>query len=447
MRDLLIVGLVLWGSLLALRRPWIGVLVWTWLSLMNPHRYAYGFSATAPLAAIAAASTLGGMLFCKDKESPFKGAPVWWFALFVLWVTISWLNGVNPTGDYEQWNKVMKIDLMLMVALVLLRTRQQILALMAVTTVSLALLGLKGGVFTLLNGGSYRVWGPPGSFIEDNNEFALAMVMTVPMLRFMQLQLRPTDRWLRHGFSLAMLLCAASALGSHSRGGLLAITAMTVFLWWRSKNKLVGGMVLSITAALLIAFMPSEWTERMETIKTYEQDASSMGRLSAWSVAWGVAKDYPTGAGFNVARRDFFDRYSWYRGTDGGIHAAHSIYFQVLGNHGFVGLILFLGIWVSTWRMAGRIRRDAESIPEAAWAGHLASMLQVSLLGYAVGGAFLSLAYFDLPYNLMVLTVLTRCWIDQKRWKTEPPLPQGWRSVIGLSIGKARPKRGPAVSV
>ena len=90
------------------------------------------------------------------------------------------------------------------------------------------------------------------------------------------------------------------------------------------------------------------------------------------------------------------------------IRAAHSIYFQVLGNHGFLGLILYLGLWVSTYRTAGWLRKNASSVKESAWAATLGSMVQVSLVGFAVGGSFLSLSYFDLPYNLMVLVVLAK---------------------------------------
>ena len=123
MRDILIVVLVLAGSLAALRRPWVGILVWTWLSVMNPHRYAYGFAFDAPLAAMAAACTLFGLLFTKDKESPFQGAPVLMFTLFTVWATISWLAGLDPEEDYWQWNKVIKINLMVLVALALMRSK------------------------------------------------------------------------------------------------------------------------------------------------------------------------------------------------------------------------------------------------------------------------------------------------------------------------------------
>jgi probable O-glycosylation ligase (exosortase A-associated) len=433
MRDLLIAAIVLVGAATALRRPWVGVMLWTWLSLMNPHRYAWGWTYDAPLAAIAAGSTLLGMVMTREREWPFKGAPVTWLLLFMGWITLSWLFGLNPTTDYPQWDKVMKIDLMIVVALVLLHSKQHIFALAWVVTGSLALLGIKGGIFTIANGGAYRVWGPPDSFIGDNNEFALAMVMTIPLLRFLQLQL--SGRWARHAMTVAMMLCAASALGSQSRGALLAIAAMSVLLWWRGKSRFGGGILILLTWAVLVAFMPGMWSDRMETITDYTQDGSAMGRISAWWNAWNLAFHYPFGVGFNAARPELFARFSPYPDM---VHAAHSIYFQVLGNHGFIGLAIFLALWISTWRNATRLRRQAASIPEAKWCADLASMAQVSLIGFAVGGAFLSLSYFDLPYDIMVLIVLSRVWLEKQAWQTEPVYAPRWKLIPGLAVGKTR---------
>lgn len=418
MRDIVLLLIVVSACIAALRRPWVGVLLWTWLSLMNPHRFSFGFAYHAPLAAAAAAATFIGLLLTQDKESPMKGAPVTAFIWFCVVVTLSWLTGLNVEGDYSQWDKVMKINLMLFVALAVIRSKQQIMLLMWVVVLSLAILGAKGGLFTLLHGGSYKVWGPPGSFIEDNNEFALALVMTVPLLRFLQTQV--TSVWLKRLLLLMMLLCAVSALGSHSRGALLAIGAMAVFLWIKGKDKLRMGLLLLVMAAALIGFMPAEWAERMHTIDNYQEDRSAMGRISAWWAAWNMAWHYPLGVGFNPARADLFALYSPFPDY---VHAAHSIYFQVLGNHGFLGLILFLTIWVTTWRSASWIRREAPKFPEAAWCLDLAAMCQVSLVAYAVGGAFLSLAYFDLPYNVMVMLVGTRLWLQRQDWKRgETPL-------------------------
>src|SRR5690606_40380642 len=93
------------------------------------------------------------------------------------------------------------------------------------------------------------------------------------------------------------------------------------------------------------------------------------------------------------------------------VRAAHSIYFQILGNHGFIGLFLFLTLWIITYREAGWLRKNANISPDTLWAAQLGAMAQVSLVGYAVGGAFLSLSYYDLPYNIMVLVVMAKKWV------------------------------------
>lgn len=417
MRDLIIVGIVVLCALAALKRPWIGVMLWTWLSLMNPHRYAHGFAYDAPLAAMAAGSTMLGFLLTRDKTSPVKGTPVTLMLVFMVWMTISWLMGINVEGDYEQWNKVMKIDVMIIIGMALLYSKLHIVTLCCVCAGSLALLGVKGGIFTIATGGNFRVWGPPGSFIADNNEFALSLIMTIPLLRFIQMQLRAG--WPRHLLTVAMLLLAASALGSQSRGALLAISAMVALLWWRGKSRVLGGILMALAGTLLVIFMPDRWGDRMSTIQEYQEDRSAMGRISAWWVAWGIGKNHLFGVGFYPAVPDLFEKYSPYPEY---VHAAHSIYFQVMGNHGMIGFLIFMALFGTTYFWAGRLRKECEIHPEARWCGDLGAMAQVSLVGYAVGGAFLSLAYFDLPYNIMMMVVLARVWVRTRGWEREKPL-------------------------
>ena len=92
---------------------------------------------------------------------------------------------------------------------------------------------------------------------------------------------------------------------------------------------------------------------------------------------------------------------------------------MVLGEHGFIGLLLFLLLWFFVWGSAGRLRIQGRKLPQTLWLSHLGAMCQVSLAGYAVGGTFLSLSYYDLPYNILALVVLGCRWLDGKEWVTE----------------------------
>lgn len=164
--------------------------------------------------------------------------------------------------------------------------------------------------------------------------------------------------------------------------------------------------------------MPETLVARMETISEYQSDRSAQGRLYAWGVAWKVALHHFSGGGMSYQHPVVFALYG--NGADTVI-AAHSIYFQILGNHGFVGFAIFVALWFSTYRQAGWLRKIASLNPQAKWAADLGGMVQVALVGYAVGGAFLSIAYFDLPfYNLMVMVVLSRIWVQRRGWENDP---------------------------
>jgi probable O-glycosylation ligase (exosortase A-associated) len=167
----------------------------------------------------------------------------------------------------------------------------------------------------------------------------------------------------------------------------------------------------------MLTFMPDAWYERMATIGDYQQDASALGRLNAWEFAWNLAVERPLiGGGFNTFTPDLFLLYA---PNPLDFHDAHSIYFEVLGEQGFVGLVLFLLLMFMTMFMGGRIIRRCRKIPELHWARNLAAMLQVSIVGYAVGGAFLGLAYFDLYYCLIAMMVITHVIADKKIEKIE----------------------------
>ena len=413
MRDILLGVLILCCVIRAVTHPWIGILGWTVLSIMNLHQYSWVL-ASMPVAAAVAIATMLGLLVSRDRPQLQMSGEVAALLLFMLWVCITYAFSFSPEASFEQLKKVMKIDLMILVALVVLHSRQHILGLAWALAGSIGFFGFKGGLFTILTGGAYRVWGPSTTYIEGNNELALALIVIIPVVRFLQLTL--TNRWGKAGLTSVMVLSAVAAIGTHSRGALLAIAAMALVLWWRSERKALMGALLVSMAIAAVVLMPDFWLTRMETISDYKEDASAMGRINAWWMAWNVATSNIFGGGFEIYNEAVFLLYA---PVPGDVHAAHSIYFQILGEHGFVGLFLFVLIWGLVWRSAGRLRIQGQQQEETMWLSHLGAMCQVSLAGYAVGGAFLSLAYFDLPYNLLVLVVLGCRWLDGKKWLVE----------------------------
>lgn len=394
---------------LAAIKPWTGVLTWTWVSIMNPHKLTFGFLQTFPVAYAIAIATLLGTLFTRDhRKLPITPVTLA-LAVFIAWMCVTSLFAIHPEGMWEMFSKVMKIQFMIFVTLMLLHTRRHIELFVWVIVISLGFYGIKGGIFTIMGGGVGTVQGPPGGFITPNNELALALVMTIPLMFYLRGVAQ--EKWMKWGLAFGMVLMAFSIAGSHSRGALLAIVAMAAYLWRYSKRRLLFGVILLILGVGLVAFMPSQWEERMASIAEYDKDTSARGRINAWWMSYNLAKDNFFGGGFDVITPDLFARYA---PDPLDLHAAHSIYFQILGEHGFVGLGLFLLFWALTWRAASWVVRNAPRDPETAWAGRLSAMVQVSLVGYFVGGAFLSLAYFDLPYDLMIVVVLCRVLVESR---------------------------------
>ncbi|MGO4377890.1 putative O-glycosylation ligase, exosortase A system-associated [Pseudoduganella sp. RAF53_2] len=403
MRDILIL-LAIFASLpFVLKDPINGVLMWVLVSVMNPHTQGWGYAQHFPVAMIIAICTFFSILKAPQScRLPWTPETIL-LLTFIWWMNITTLFAMFPNAAWTQWGKVMKIMLMNLVTLMVLRERADIQRLIGVIVLSLGFYGVKGGIFTLRTGGADLVWGPEDTFIGDNNALALALIVTIPLMRY--LQLATHRKWLKHGMTATMLLSAVATLGSYSRGALLAIGAMLVYMWLKSRHKLLGGALLLICVPLVLVLMPERWSTRMDSINSYQEDDSAMGRINAWRMAFNLASDRFFGGGFEVSEPLAFFLYA---PVPSDVHAAHSIYFQALGEHGYVGLVLYMLLGLFTWRSATVVVRQAAMQEEFAWAGSLARMIQASMVGFAVGGAFLSLLYYDVPYYLMAAVVAMR---------------------------------------
>lgn len=403
MRDI-VITLLVFGSLpYIIKKPWIGIGMWMWISVMNPHRLSWGFAYSMPFAAIIAGTVFVAMVLTKDDKKVPHSAIVWTLVAFSLWMCVSTIFAFYPAESAQMLNRVLKTMVMTLATIMLIKQKEHIMMVAWTLAGSLGYYGIKGGIFTVASGGSFTIWGPEGSYIEGNNEVALAFITIIPIMYFLALSY--DNKWIKRGMYASMALCALSALGSYSRGALIGIVAMLLYFWWRSPKKVVTGGLLLLLLPAAIAFMPAKWSQRMDTINTYQQDESAMGRINAWKMATNLALDRPlAGGGIAVWSAPIFQMYA---PIPRDVHAAHSIYFQALGEHGFVGLGLYLALALLTVRRCSWLIRTCKRREDLKWAANLATMIQVSLLGFGVGGAFLSLVYYDVPYYLMALVVCT----------------------------------------
>ncbi len=406
-----LVFLVILGSLPAtLTQPWIGVLVYSWISYMNPHKYAWGPVRSFPVALVVAGVTLIGMLSTKDRSRLTKDpATVLMILLWVLFV-VTTVFAFNQEQAWTQLNKVSKIFLMTFVTLILINSRLKLRVLLLVIALSVGIIGLKGGIWVLTSGGANRVYGPDGSFLADNNDVALGLNMALPLLFYLA---KDEQRvWLKNVIRACFVMSIIAVIFTYSRGGFLALVLVGALLLMKARYKSLAVIMLFAAVVSLSFITPASWLGRMHTIETYERDASAMGRINAWKTAWNIAIARPLiGGGFETWTYPVFKIYS---PVSDGVRDVHSSYFEMLGEHGFIGFALYASLlFYCLWTLT-LLKLWVQKTPELEWATHYPDMLQVAILAYMLGGAFLGRAYFDFFYHLVSAVIILKSLIWQQ---------------------------------
>lgn len=376
---------------------------------MNPHRLTFGFAFGLPFAQVVIITILAGLLLTKERN----GLP-WSRELFLmaaLWATflLSTIWAMQPEEAWKQFDKVSKVLLTTCLTLPLFRDRRKLYWLLMVIAGSLGFYGLKGGVWAVLSGGSNQVLGPEQSFIEGNTNLGLALNMTLPLLFFLRKE--APQKWLRQLLLVSFCFTIIAVLITYSRGALVGMMVVLPLLLLRNRAKFLPLLLAGICIPIAIAVLPAEWTGRMQTIEGYEEDRSALGRIRAWEVSYKLALDRPLlGGGFEPFTHDLYAKYlttDKLETADVGT-GAHNIFMQIVAEHGFTGLGLFVGLILSTLWSLRKIIRNTKNKEDWHDIHHYAQMIQLSLYGYLSSGMFLSMCYFDLFYHLVIITMLLK---------------------------------------
>lgn len=443
MRDLFLTAFVFTVLPFSLYRPWVGVIAFYWISLMNPHRLSWGFATTMPFAFLFAGATIGGMMMTKDRKKVPWTAELTLMLILGLYFTVTTYFAWAQANAWHRWDSVMKIYLMTYIMTMLIYGRERIRIMLLVAALSIGFFGLKGGIFSLTGGGANQVRGPEGSFIASNTEIGLAMLMVLPLLIFLARE--ETNKWFKRLLIVVAIFTCVSIVFTYSRGAMLGMAVVMPLIFLKSRAKFTFLFIFVPLAYLGYQWAPESIFQRAESVNTYDQDRSAMQRLQAWSVSWNIALDHPlTGAGFELEYHPDEDRWLSYANRkydDFGntSRAAHSVYFQVIGHHGLVAAALyFLMLILLMWHLF-RLRKVGLKHPELQWIATYADAIFLGMVGFLVAGAFLNAAYFDLMYLYLAMAGVLQREVTSQPSPAQPK--KSWQNNIraqSLASDKSR---------
>ena len=422
LRSALLLLIIIGSIPICVVSPYYGILMWYWTSYFNPHRFTYGFTYDFPVALVVAVPTLIGLAFCKKSFRSLMARETLLLVALWAWYTFTYINaqgipafsGHMVDAAYEM-SHISKIFLMTLVMIVLITNRKRLYGVMCVSGGSLGLLALKGTLFGLRTGGETRVFGPPGSFLTDNNAFGLAVNVSLPILYFLARDEK--RRWARYFLYLLFACGVLSVLLTYSRGALLGLAVVLFVIMLKSRHKVFAGVAIALAATVVVSLAPAIWTDRMGQFAQGNLDNTADQRLVSWETAWNFSHDYPiAGGGFETLPDvTIYQRYQPRELPDGLISSGpHSIYFQLLADQGFVGVGLFLILLVSCFWSLSQVKRVAKRVPSAEWLVNYAAMIELAILAFMTSGAFLGFIYLDLIYQMIGTVVVLKMLLRQE---------------------------------
>ncbi len=406
MIDLVLLFVFIFFVLVGFKEP---VIAWTgymWADMLSPHRIGYGLITEFTLSRDLAIVCLISMLINYKKLSkPNTSLITILIVVFTIWVTITTSWSHHPVEAWRKWEFVYKSLIFCVLPFFIFHQRRHIDFLMLFIVACIAYYALAVGVKTIIGGGGYgkaMIHGGANQGLTESSTLAGMSAVGIAFLIYLKGNTEILQRFKRYGFLWygSMLLIFVSIVGTHTRTGLVVIATFIMMGVLFSKQK--GLVIVSALSFLLLGYFIADelWIERMLTIQSDNQDSSAIGRLVVWQWTWDYAKQNPLGGGFD-AYLDNVGQLSQYSDSenlsgeiDTGAKAFHNIFFEVLGEQGYIGLMLYVSIIVATLLKLRSIRRKfAKSSKDNSWIFDCASMSIIGYICLIVTGQFVGIAY------------------------------------------------------
>ena len=448
MRDFFFVGFLATLFGFGFRRPFMFVLAYAYIDIVSPQRLTYLLLNTVPISAIAAAFAVGGWLIADDKRGTRVAPRQLLLVLLLGWCWYTTTHADFPLEAAAKWDWVWKAVAFAIFLPLTLRTRLRIEALLLFMMLSAGSIIVVGGIKTLVTGGGYgelnlMVSNNAGLY-ESSTISAVAVAIVPIILWFTRFGTVFPPDWRVRTYCYALSFsCLLIPIGTSARTGLLCVGLLAVLMLREVKRRVLYIAALGVAGLIAVPLLPSTFTERMDTIRTYQADASASTRLAVWKWTLDYVADHPMGGGFDAYRQNRI-RYDTVATVGDGNNATveralqvdqarayHSAYFEMLGEQGYFGLALWLTIHLGgLFRMEVVRRRYAKAPPDLAWAAPLATALQHAHLIYLLGAAFVAIAFNPFVFMLLGAQMGLDGYLSRKRAEGQ------WRPI---RTGRSKP--------
>jgi len=396
-------------------RPFYGIILWTIVAFLNPQAYLWNAASLFPWALAVAIPTLAGMIFFSRNWAALVSRKVFLIALLWAWFCVtSIISTSNPVflhhaaDTWEHLRTISKILLMTMATVLIVDSFRRLRMFVIVIACCFGCYVLKSLPFIILTGGRFRLYGPQLSMIADNNDFGLALNMTLPLFFFLA-QTETSRRWKRF-FAFLCLITIPAIFFTYSRGAVLGLVVLGFLMCLRVRARMVLIPLVLLGLAVAMLFAPDAWKDRMNPDAAIDQSARE--RFNSWTFSWNLAKEYPiAGGGFSTFTPELFSQYAPHAQE---VYGPHSVYFGVLAEHGFVGFGLYMAVVFACVRTLLRLAKLARNYGDTVMANY-ANMFLYSLIGFLVSGAFLGRAYFDYYFSIVACVIILEK-LARERW-------------------------------
>ncbi|HEX7710650.1 MAG TPA: putative O-glycosylation ligase, exosortase A system-associated [Sphingomonadaceae bacterium] len=425
-----------------LRRPFVWVLAYIYIDILAPQKIGWTLTPMVPFSLIAFIAAFAGWLLADNKQGARFTFRQGLMVALLAYVTLTATWAAFPQFGWEKWSWVWKALVFAIFLPLTLRTRLRIEATVLVMVLSIAAIIISGGLKTVAGGGGY---GTLYFFVSDNSglyessTIACVAIAVIPLILWLTKYgtIFPPD-WRVKLFAAALIFaCLLIPVGTEARTGLLCAALMAALLLRSARHRFVYAMLAPLAAAIAVPFLPQSYLDRMSTIENHQEDESAETRVAVWQWTWNYAKDHPLGGGFEAYRANSFSYKKLVETGDANAsstetilvtdkgRAYHSAYFEMLGEQGWPGIILWLwlqalGLWHMEWIRRRLKKRDD---PADRPLRDLATALQNGQIVYLVGALFVGIAFQ--PFVFMLIALQIALWTMVRRAEQERAASEG----------------------